>query len=173
MREVSPVFPKHYRELFLIEYYSLKIDMKKIYYKVIFLPFLIILIQVTPVIGSDWVEYARDKDGSVLLYDKVSVNHTKKNRVQVSWKYVYSDESREKLIQDLRKTGLSTEEWNKLSHNLSLQEIDCKKKRVRLFSLTKYDTDGKIIFVHSYDKPLWDYIEPNTMPDKLRKKVCK
>jgi hypothetical protein len=141
---------------------------------VIFLSFLIILLLVTPVIGSsdDWVEYIRD-DGDVYSYYKVIIQHKPKDIVRVWTKMVFSDESREKCIQHEKQRGLSTKGWDKLSEYQYLQEIDCKKKRFLKISIIYYDTDGNILYTFPYHRPDWDYIIPDTRLDILRKKVCK
>lgn len=147
--------------------------MKTVSSAIIF-PFLIILLLVTPVNGSSdvWVEYGRSTEGNTFSYSKVNIKRTG-NRVQVWTKVVYSDEGREKEIQPLREGGLPTEGWEKLSHTLVFDEIYCKKLKHRISSITYYNTDGKIFFSHSYDKPEWVYIPPKTLIDTLRKKVCK
>jgi len=142
---------------------------------IISLPFFIIILLITPVMGSsdEWVEYDMSKNGNIYSYNKVNIKHRTKNIVQVWIREVFSDEGREKIIQPMRKGGLPTEEWEKLSHTLVLDEIDCKKRRHQILSITHYDTDGKVFFIHSYDKPKWDYIVPRSTMNTLRKKVCK
>lgn len=142
---------------------------------IISLPFLIIILLITPVMASsdEWVEYDMSKNGNIYSYNKVNIKHRTKNIVQVWIKEVFSDEGREKIIQPLSKGGLTTEEWEKLSHTLVLDEIDCKKRKSRILSITYYNTDGKGFFIHSYDKAEWDYIVPRSMMNTLRKKVCK
>jgi hypothetical protein len=147
----------------------------KTIYSVIFLPCLIILLLVTPVIGSsdDWVEFGRLTNGDVFLYNKVRIKHRTKDIVQVWDKCVYSDEGRETEIQEKRKRGSSTEGYDNLSNTMSLIEIDCKKQMSQFLSITDYDTDGKILFNHSYDNPTWSHILPESAMDVLRGKVCK
>ena len=132
---------------------------------------LFVLLLVNPVIGSDWVKYWRYKE-NVYLYNRVSVKHIKEDIVQVWGKVVFSDEARGKDIQGMRKWGLSTEGYDKLSHTLDLYEIDCKKKMDNLLSISHYDMDNKILYHHSYDKPDWNYIISSSMFDYLREIVC-
>ena len=132
---------------------------------------LFVLLLVNPVIGSDWVKYWRYKE-NIYFYNRVSVKHIKEDIVQVWGKVVFSDEAREKDIQGMRKWGLSTEGYDKLSHTLDLYEIDCKNQRYQFLSVTHYDTDGSVIKGLSYDKPDWTHILPNSIMDNLRKKVC-
>ena len=143
----------------------------KTVYSVIF-SVLFVLLLVTPVIGSDWVEYGKSKNGDVFSYNKVNIKRTK-NRVHVWIRTVFSDEGREKEIQPLRTGGLPTEEWEKLSHTLVSDEISCKERKHWISSITYYNTDGRVFFSHSYDKSNWDYIIPGSLVDILRNNVCK
>jgi len=141
-------------------------------YSIISLSFLTILLLVTPVIGSDWVKYGGYKE-NIYLYNRVSVKHMKEDIVQVWGKIVFSVEGRKKDILDMRKWGLSTKGYDKLSHILDLYEIDCKGRMSRILYVTHYDTDGSVIKSFTYDKPDWSYIPPGSKMDTLRKKVCK
>jgi len=134
---------------------------------------LFVLLLFTPVYGSsDWVEYGKSKNGNVFSYNRVNIKRTK-NRVHVWIRTVFSDEGREKEIQPLRTGGLPTEEWEKLSHTLVLDEISCKERKHWISSITYYNTDGRVFFSHSYDKSNWDYIIPGSTVDILRNNVCK
>jgi hypothetical protein len=143
------------------------VDMKTIY-SVLLLPFLIILLLVTPVNGSeDWVEYSSSNDGTNIYYKKVSIEHRTKDLVQVWFKVVFSDEGKKDYVD-----GMTERKWDKFSHILILQEIDCKKQMVQILSITDYDTDGKVLETKSPDKPEWDNVIPGSMGDNLREKVC-
>jgi hypothetical protein len=100
-------------------------------------------------------------------------NNGGKYIVQVWEKEVYSDKGREELIQKMRDNEISTERYDKLKETMSLYEIDCKKKRKNILSLTDYDMDGKVLFTYSYDKQEWVYIVPDSEFDSFRKEVCK
>ena len=143
-------------------------------YSVVLLPFLIILLLVTPVKGSsEWVKYKWSNVGDVYLYNKDSIKNRAQDIVQVWTKVVFSDAGRRKFIQKLSKGELSTARWDKLSYFSGLQEIDCKKKMTQVFSITFYETNGKVLDSHSSDKPKWEYIPPDSTGEFLRKKVCK
>ena len=146
----------------------------KTVYSVIFLPCLIILLLITPVIGSsdDWVEYGRSYNDNVYFYNSVRIKPTTKDIVQVLTKKVYSDVGKQEYIEERRKVDFTTEGYDKLSHTLDLYEIDCKKKMNNLLSISHYDMDNKILYHHSYDKPDWNYIISSSMFDYLREIVC-
>ena len=114
------------------------------------------------------------KSGNDVSYKMENIqNNGGKYIVQVWEKRVYSDKGREEIIQDMTKKGLSTEGWDKLSDKKILSEEDCKKHRYRFLSQTFYDSDGKVLFSHSYDKQEWVYIVPDSKFDSFRKEVCK
>jgi hypothetical protein len=122
---------------------------------------------------KDWVKYNRDNDGNVYSYKKINIEQDKvKYIVQIWIKKVYSKKGREKEIQSRIKDGLSTEGYDKLSHIVSLGDIDCNKQMKQTLSLTRYDSDNKILNSWDYDRK-WEYIVPESQGDKLRKKVCK
>ena len=123
--------------------------------------------------SNGWVEYDRDNYGDVYFYNKASVKHTTNDIVQVWCKVVYSDEDRKMLIQQLRKAGLPSNGYNKLSHRLHLEKIDYKKRKYQTLSLSEYDTDGRVLFSGSSDKQDWEHIIPDSIMDTLQKKVCK
>jgi len=146
----------------------------KAIYSVIFLPFLFILLLVNPAKGSsDWEEFKTYK-GNSYSYNEASIKHRTNDIVQVWVKTVYSDEGRERHIQYMRKHGLSTAKgWDKLSDRLSLVEVDCKKERTRVLSLTYYDTDGGVLLSQSSNEQDWRSIVNDSSFDILRKKICK
>jgi len=135
----------------------------------------IIFLLVTPVTGSDdWVKYFVDEYGNVLSYKKVNIDKDGgKFIVQVWEKDVFSDKSKEKIINYSIKHGLFTEGYNKLSYEMCLLEIDCKKQKYNLLSYFYGDTDEKFLYnSESRDKSGWRDIAPNSRVDILQKKVC-
>ena len=141
----------------------------KTIYSVMFLPFLIILLLVTSVIGSsEWEIYEISVSG-IHSYNKIKVKETAKDIVQVWTTLMYSDEGKEKYI----KAGLSSKGHENISHHLSLYEIDCKKELQRNISFTLYDTNGGVLKTIQFEEPKWSYIVPMSTINSLREKVCK
>lgn len=122
--------------------------------------------------ASDWAEYGTTADGGVLLYDKARIKHQPKDILQVWNKYIFSDESREKFMTGLKKTGPLTENWDGLSQMTYLNEIDCKKGMSRYLSKTFYDKNYKVIVHVPFDKPVWKQITAESHLDNLRKIIC-
>ena len=123
--------------------------------------------------SSEWVEFWRFDDGLIISYDNNRVVHMTENIVTVWTKWDYSDESRDEYIQNRKKVGQSTKGYDKLSHTLNLEEINCNEGRYRVLSKTHHDTDGNLLGSRLFDKPDWNDIFPDTMMDALREKVCK
>ena len=121
--------------------------------------------------SSDWVEYYKDDDGNVLLYNK-KVNIDKEGIVQVWGKRVYSEKGRQRFIQNRMKEGMSTEGYDKLSNTQDLYKIDCKKQMVNLLSVVRYDTNGEVMYSKDIEEPEWDHIILDTVMDTLQRKVC-
>jgi len=122
--------------------------------------------------SSNWVEYTRMNDQAIWLYNK-DVIKIGSDRVQV-WEKRFCDyEEKNDNINLRRKFGLSTEGWDKLSYNMNLNEIDCKKKKQKLLQIITYDTNGGVLHVTPIEENTWEYIIPDSKLDTLRKKVCK
>ena len=121
---------------------------------------------------DDWMEYGRSRDGNVLLYNEVSIKHITYYILQIQGKYVFSDKGRKEYIKYKSENGRMTKGFDKLSHQLTLVEIDCLQEKFQVLSITEYDTNGKILNIDSFDETNWSYIPPKTFTDTLRKKVC-
>jgi len=144
--------------------------MKKIT-SVISLSFLVPFLLVTTVMGSDdWVEYGRMESIGIYLYNKDSIKHPTNDMVQVTNKLVLSDKGRELLIKMRRS---SSEKFEKSSYMTTKYNIYCKKDLRSILSITVYDKNGHVLSDDSNREPIWGSITPDTMDDKLRKKVCK
>ena len=121
---------------------------------------------------NDWVNYYDSEYGN-FSYKKVNIDKDGGNYIVRVWgNKVISDKGREIVIQFRTQNRLSTEGYDKLKESKSFIEIDCKKQTKRELSTRDYDTNGKILYTDSPDKPNWDYIFPDSLMDTLRKKVC-
>jgi len=139
----------------------------------VFLTFLSILLVVSPVLGSDWVELVRDGNGDVYSYNKILIEHKTKNVIKLWEKVSFSDEGIRRVIQIRRQIGESTDGWDKLSHSLLSVEINCTENKSRLFSSVHYDTNGSVLETMSIKEPQWTNIFPNSMDYNLEKIFCK
>ena len=141
--------------------------MKKIS-SVISLSFLVLLLLVgCNKSSSDWVKYRDDNDGNVYSYKKVNIQKDKNDYIVQVWiKKVYSDKGRK--IQP-PPPG----QWIDDIDSMDLNEIDCKKQRIRILSSIIYDTDGRESSKKDYDNSKWDHIVPDSNDENLLKIVCK
>ena len=145
--------------------------MKRVY-SVLLLPLLIFLLFAMPATASDWVEYGKSDSGDIYAYHKASMKHRTEDIVQLWIKWVFSDEGRKNYIQRLEKNGESSEGYEKLSHVLSLVEVDRKKPKFRILYSTEYDKADNVLFRGLHDAP-WKDILSDSMEENLRKKVIK
>ena len=119
--------------------------------------------------SSDWVKYRTDNDGNVYSYKKVNVQKDKDNyMVQVWVKKIYSDTGK-KIKTPPPPPGQFIDDFD----SEDLNEIDCKKQRIRILSSIIYDTDGRESSKKNYDDSKWDYIVPDSNDENLLKIVCK
>jgi len=63
-------------------------------------------------------------------------------------------------------------EGKAVQEQMSLEEYDCNNARQRLLSLIKYDSEGKPLDSIEPEKPSWSYVIPETVGERLMKKVC-
>ena len=122
----------------------------------------------------DWVEYGRTNDGNVFLYNKKNITKSGKTNIVKVWVMnVYSGQGRLNRVKEIREIGLSTERWDSLSYNITLDNIDCNNNKLRTLSITEYDKNGLVLFRYNGDESRWDYIVPDSIGDTLRTIVCR
>ncbi len=124
----------------------------------------------SPVFGaSEWVEFYTGNLGNVAFYKKVV---SKDGAVKYVIKDVFSDKGREAFIRDRAKKKLSTVEYEEISNVQSLNEIDCREKKIRHVSIFYFDKDGKLFSSDVIDNPKWVKIPDNPFFNALIKKAC-
>lgn len=123
---------------------------------------------------SDWVKYKNDSDGNVYSYHQGNIKKDSANRtVQVLAKEVYSDAGRTIELQARIKDGLSIDGYDRLSYKTCLYEIDCKKQKISVLSISHYDKDGNVIYSGGDTaQQKWFDINPDSTGDTLQKEVC-
>jgi len=121
---------------------------------------------------DNWVKYGEDKDNNLYFYKKIGSNDkTEYKGIRRVWlKLVYTDKGRKNELQFRRDNEFPTEGLEKLSHALSLFEIDCEKLSFQTNSYSYYNMVGEKI----YDDDTADSgnISPDSLLDLLREKVC-
>ncbi|OPY10731.1 MAG: hypothetical protein A4E70_00524 [Syntrophus sp. PtaU1.Bin005] len=135
--------------------------------------FLILLLLPDPAVGSsDWVEYGRSDQGDIYLYHPATMKQKTKDIMQVWVKVVFSDKGKKHYAQWLKNKGEPVEGYEKLSHTLSLMEIDAKSPRFRILYGSEYDMDDKELFRGSRDAP-WKDILPRSTQERLKNNILK
>jgi hypothetical protein len=123
--------------------------------------------------SSAWVEYKKDKDGTI-YYKKIKTEKdSDKYVVQFKTKNIFSDEYKKEIIHSWEKHEKSIKGLNELSHDIDLFEMDCKKNRYRLLSSTIYNNYGEELYSTSHEKPKWNDIYPNSEMERVQKGFCK
>lgn len=122
----------------------------------------------------DWVEYGRTNDESVYLYNKKNITKSGEMNIVKVWdKIIYSPKGRLNRVKEMRRIGLSTYDWNGLSHNITLYKIDCENKKFQILSSTDYDKNGLVIFSPNSEDSQWRYIVPGSIIEILQDIVCR
>lgn len=129
------------------------------------LVFALIIISMGDVYGADWSLYASDKDGSYYL-DAQSITRPSKNIVRVWEKWNFTEKG---VMHLLEKFG---EKYQNLSHTIFLNEVDCIEKKLRNLSLTYYDKEGKVMWVHEKSSE-WQFLIPESRGEYLYEIICK
>jgi len=114
-----------------------------------------------------WEYYADNR-----YYDKTKI--TQLNNVISVWTYrIVTNDLRQEAIDDYQgKNDLErANKYRSLDHFISLVEIDCKNKMMRLKRFISYNDKEQMLDDHSYD-PAWETIAPNTVDDILYQKLC-
>ena len=137
---------------------------------VIFSAFMLFLVMVNPVSGSDWRPLGT-RNGIIISLDKKSIKHTADNVVRYRMKLTLCDDSKREILHSRMEDGLSNEGWSKLSYGVSLNEINCRDRKTRGEMLYLYDAEGKQIYYQQISGE-WSFIEPDTGPDLILKSVC-
>ena len=115
--------------------------------------------------GADWELYS-SSEKVFYYYDAQNITRPSKNVVRVWEKWDYT----EKGVMDM--VGSFGKEYENLSHTIFFLEINCSKKKNRGLSLTHYDHKGSVVYSISSPSE-WRSINPESMAEKLYKKVCK
>ena len=63
-------------------------------------------------------------------------------------------------------------QFDKLSEEKTLMELDCKKRRMRTLSFRLYDTDGNVLKSFDYKESKWWDTNPDSPVEILFKEVC-
>lgn len=139
---------------------------------------LLLIFGYSDVIGSDWVEYAKNEsDGNVYYYNREIINYHSNNIIRVYSKTIYGVKGKKQFIsfwsEKRSKDYLLLNGYDRIDHDITSYEINCKNKtRNRLF-VTLFDgTHAPFDCFYFADASTHRNIVPNSVEDSLYHTVC-
>jgi hypothetical protein len=100
---------------------------------------------------EDWRLYTTS-DFGLYQYDTKDVRHLRENIIRVKQKLHLSNKGTTTLIQEFGK------KYEQIREILTLREIDCSGKKIRILGLMYISDKGRIIKEESYEPIKWDTI---------------
>ena len=122
--------------------------------------------------GSDWVYYGSGSSGDQYFYDRASIRQVPEGVIRVWTKVVYSDEGRQRKINDYKKDGYATTGFELLSETQNLWLINCIEEKSTITEGRHHASDGRVIDMYKADKRIWRYAAPGSPVESLMKMVC-
>jgi hypothetical protein len=123
--------------------------------------------------AAEWVLCASPSSGARLYYDKSSIKKADNDIIRVSNKFVYNSKTEKKnAFAALKGINKAPKNPDIMSHDLSVNEIDCVNKKHRLVSVTFYNVKGKAIYSSSKFSKEWNPIAPESFMEKIQNTVC-
>lgn len=123
--------------------------------------------------GADWRSlgvfgpYAYYYDSESVRPESIGIN------VWVRY-VVTSEESRNWVLQNRNKKGLSTKGYEAYAQSLALWVIDCPNSKWGVLKGNDYDSNGRPLASVPYSKKVnWLEIMPTSSADVLRRAVCR
>ena len=111
--------------------------------------------------------------GENWYYNKT--NMTKSSNIISVWTYyVVTDDDRKESIEKKKKDNNpdTSLKYQSYEHAVSLIEINCKKKLVRIKEEINYDDKGNILDMITDDNPKWESIIPESVGEGLYRELC-
>lgn len=123
--------------------------------------------------AAEWLLCASSPSGARLYYDKSSIKKINGNIIRVSNKFEYISKSDKKMaFASLKQINKAPKNPDMMSHDLSVNEIDCANNKHRLISAVFYDVKGKAIYSSSKPDKKWSRIVPDSFMAKLQTALC-
>ena len=123
--------------------------------------------------ATEWVLCASSSSGARLYYDKSSIRKINKNVIRVSNKFEYKSKNEKKMaFASLKQINKAPKNPDMMSHDLSVNEIDCANNKHRIVSAVFYDVKGKTIYSSSKPAKKWNRIVPASFMAELQTALC-
>jgi len=120
----------------------------------------------------NWIFLSFDDKENAHFYhvESVEQNIFDQKIVKVWEKIIFSNKGKQDYIKELVKFN---PEHKKIDYNITLWEIICAEKKVRMLEVTDYALDGSIIeSVNFFELTEWHYFAPGTTGREFLEKVC-
>ena len=123
--------------------------------------------------GEDWRSFGTSAvDVGRWFYDAESLTYPSKNIVRVrtnvyAWINIHAKGGTDRYMEALEKRFLN------LNRVMSLTEVHCKDKKIRIQEITAYSDDGTVLSTVKNQKSNWDFIIPESRDEALYKAVCR
>ncbi len=123
--------------------------------------------------AAQWTLCASSPSGGQLYYDKSSVKKAGKNIIRVSNKFEYTSKlDKQSAYASLKRIKKAPKNPDLMSHDLSVNEINCTSGTHRLVSVAFYDVKSRVIYSSAKFSKRWERIVADSFMDELRKTVC-
>jgi hypothetical protein len=122
--------------------------------------------------GSDWVYYGSGSSGDQYFYDRTSIRQVPEGVIRVWTKVVYSDEGRQRKINDYKKDGYAITGFELLSETQNLWFINCIEEKSTVTEGRHHASNGRVVDMYKADKRIWGPAAPGSPVESLIKMVC-
>lgn len=115
--------------------------------------------------------YLTESKSGIYYYDRRNMSRASKNVIKVWVKEHLTAEGKDEMMQEARKAKYSEARFDDYDLEMQLVEIDCKEKKLRMLSLARYNTEGRVTYSNSLDGG-WDYIVPASISEGFYDGLC-
>lgn len=141
----------------------------KIFYSMICL--VILSLFAGQALAAEWKFFASSGSGE-MFYDKNSIKKEKKNIARVWIKKIYSERGKLEKFSWLQKTYKAPRNPYILSHELTLLDIDCVNKKIKISSGKICDKRGQIVVSTPQPRSEWNPILRKSSDEELKNIIC-
>jgi hypothetical protein len=123
--------------------------------------------------GEDWRSFGTSEvDVGRWFYDAESLTYPSKNIVRVRTNVyllinIHARGGTDRYMEELEKR------FQNLNHVMSITEVHCKDRKIRIQEITSYSNDGTVLSSVKNSKNNWDFIVPESRDEALYQAVCK
>jgi hypothetical protein len=146
--------------------------------KKLFLSLLIVFFTMS-VISSPSICFSGQPDPKVWEHLSNNFYYNKTNLIKSSdtisvWTYrTIAEDERKYLIEHFRESDLKkSTKYQNLDHQVTLLDIDCRKKLSKIEKLVNYDDKENVLYEETYKNSEWTSIIPESKLDETYNKIC-